>query len=342
MRKPPKRKANTENIISVPVLKVENKELKIKVPVIGKLIPREKVEIFSEVSGIMQKTNKDFLEGISFRKGELMLDINSDETRQSLKSMKSDLMNLISKALPDLKFDYPDSYKQWYDYLNNFEIDKKMVALPEPIDNREKFFISGKGIYKSYYTIESQEVRLSKYKIYAPFDGVVTNSNIKPGTLVRGGQKLGAFVKATEYELEVSLSLKDIPFVKVGDQINLYSDIISGNWKGKISRINNAIDTRTQTVLAYIAVSSSDLKEGMYLKGNIDTGKKYNAVELSRKLLIDKDKVFAVEGNCIKKIEVDVIQERADMVVVKGIKEGTIISRKTKNIHDGLKVKVAI
>ncbi len=342
MRKPPKRKASTENIISVPVIKVVNKQLNISVPVIGKLISKEKVEIFSEVSGIMQNTSNDFLEGIRFKKGELMLDINSDEARQSLKSKKSDLMNLISQALPDLKFDYPESYQQWYDYLNDFEIDNKLVALPKPVDNREKFFISGKGIYKSFYDIESQEVRLAKYRIYAPFDGVVTNSNIKPGTLVRSGQKLGEFVKATEYELEVSVSLKDIPFVKVGDQIDLYSDIVSGKWKGKISRINNAIDTRTQTVLAYIAVSSSDLKEGMYMKGNIETGKSYNAVELSRKLLVDKNKVFVVEGDKIKTLTVDVIQENSDIVVIRGIRDNTMISLKTKNIHDGLKVKVAI
>lgn len=342
MRKPPKRKAKTENIISVPVFKVQNRDMNISVPVIGKLIPKEKVEIFSEVSGIMQNTNKDFLEGISFNKGDLMISINSDEACQSLKSLKSDLMNIISKSLPDLKFDYPESYKNWYDYLNDFDIDKKLPVLPEPVNNREKFFISGKGIYKSYYSIESQEIRLAKYNIYAPFKGVVTNSNIKPGTLVRAGQKLGEFVKAREYELEVSISLKDILFVKVGDKIELCSDILPGVWNGKISRINNTIDSKTQTVLAYISVCSSDLKEGMYLKGDIKTGESFNAVELSRKLLVDDNKVFVVEGNLIRETMVDIVQQGSDIVVVRGIKDGTMISLKTKNIHDGLKVDVII
>lgn len=341
MKEPPKRKKHTEELINVTVQRVENKEVQIKIPVIGKLIPKEKVELYSEVSGVMKKTSRDFLEGIRFKKGELMLDINSDEARQSLKSAKSDLMNLISGALPDLKFDYPDSYKQWYDYLNNFNIEAQLKALPAPINNREKFFISGKGIYKSFYNIESQEVRLAKYRIYAPFDGVVTKSNIKPGTLVRGGQMLGEFVKAGEYELEVTLGLKDIPFVKVGDQINMHSEVISGNWTGKVSRINNAIDTKTQTVLAYISVNSPDLKEGMYLKGNVKTDKKYNAIEISRKLIVDKTNVFLVEGNIIKKQKINLIQENGDMVVVKGLKDNSMISLKTKNMHEGLKVIVA-
>lgn len=341
MKEPPKRKEHTEELINVTVLKVENKDVQIKVPVIGKLIPKEKVEIYSEVSGVMKNTDKDFLEGIRFRKGELMLDINSDEAKQSLKSAKSDLMNLISGALPDLKFDYPDSYKQWYDYLNNFDIESPLKDLPEPVNNREKFFISGKGIYKSFYNIESQEVRLAKYRIYAPFNGVVTKSNIKPGTLVRGGQMLGEFVKAGEYELEVTLGLRDIPFVKVGDNIELYSEVISGNWSGKVSRINNAIDTKTQTVLAYISVNSADLKEGMYLKGNVKTGNTYNAIEISRKLIVDKTNVYLVENNVVKKQEINLIQENGDMVVIKGLKDGAMISKKTKSIHEGLKVIVA-
>lgn len=342
MRKPPKRRVNKEDVITVPVMKAENKERPIVVSVIGKLSAKKKVEIYAEVSGIMKDTGKDFLEGIRYSKGELMIDINSDETAQTLKSRKSDLMNLISSALPDLKFDYPESYQNWLSYLNDFNVEGKLAQLPEPVDNREKFFISSKNIYKSYYDIESMEVRLSKYRIYVPYEGIVTMSAIKPGTLVRVGQKLGEYVNINDYELEVAVSLKNIPFLKRGDKINLQSDIIEGEWQGQISRINNTIDDKTQTVSVYISVSSANLKEGMYLKGDITTSKMYRGLELPRKLLIDSNYIYAVEGETVKKQEVEILQERADVVIVKGVEDGTLISRKTKNIHNGLKVNVAL
>ena len=43
------------------------------------------------------------------------------------------------------------------------------------------------------------EATLDKYTIKAPFNVVVTQSNINPGTLVRNGQKLGEFINTYLY-----------------------------------------------------------------------------------------------------------------------------------------------
>jgi len=342
MRKAPERRIDIDHTMKVPVIKVKNEMIDLTVPVVGKLIAKDKIEIYSEVGGVMMRSSNDFLEGIHYKKGELMIDINSEETEQSLKSRKSDLMNLISKVLPDLKFDYPESYKQWLKYLIAFDVNSKLVDLPKPVDSREKFFISGKGIYKSFYDIESLETRIAKYKIYAPFDGVITASNIKPGTLVRAGQKLGEYVKDSEYELAVSLSMNEVALVEVGDCVSLYSEELEKGWSGKLSRINYSIDSKTQTVMAYVSVSSKELKEGMFLNAEINSKRSVKGVELNRKLLQDNDMVYVIENSIVKESPIKIIQQKSNVVVIEGLTDGALLSTKTKNLHAGLEVRVSL
>jgi len=342
MKEAPERRMNVEHKINVPVIEVKNQKLNLTIPVVGRLIAKDKIEIYSEVGGIMKSNKKDFLEGIHYRKGDLMININSEEAENSLKSRKSDLMNLVSNILPDLKFDYPESYTQWLEYLNAFDVSNKIVELPKPVDSREKFYISGKGIYKSFYDIVSLETRLEKYKIYAPFDGVITACSIKPGTLVRAGQKLGEYVKESEYELAVSLSIKEVSLVEVGDVVTLTSDELRKSWRGKVSRMNSTINSKTQTVMAYVSVSSKELKEGMFLNAQIQSKKSVVGIVLNRKLLQEDNMVYIIEDSTVKEKPIRIIQQKSDVVIVEGLTDGTILSTKTKNLHAGLEVRISL
>ena len=42
--------------------------------------------------------------------------------------------------IPDLKFDYPKSYENWKNYLENFEIEKMTQPLPKSANNQEKYY----------------------------------------------------------------------------------------------------------------------------------------------------------------------------------------------------------
>ncbi len=341
MKEAPERKKEHDTKIVVPVTEVENIITQIQVPVIGRLESKQSVELFAEVSGVMEAGSKDFLEGISFKKGETLLNVNKDETYMSLMSRRSTLMNLITQVMPDLKFDFPESYTNWENYLKVFDIDSETKALPNPVNDQEKYYIAGRNIYQTYYDIKSLEIRLAKYELTAPFTGIVSMSTIKPGTLVRNGQKLGEFMNPNLYDLEAEVMLSDLSFIGIGDQVELHSEDYPGAWEGFVSRISESVDSRTQTVKVYITIEADDLKNGMFLHGNVITASQETAVELPRKLLIEDKMVFTVEGDVIHSKEVDVIQIKESTAVVKGLENGEKISQKTKGISEGMQIKVA-
>ena len=177
------------------VKEVKNGDVAINISANGNLVAKNKVDIYSEVQGVLQTTGKDFRVGVSYKKGQTLLKINNQEFYASIQSQRSSLQNLIASIMPDIRLDYPDSFESWNTYLKNFDINKTVQPLPAPKSDKEKYFITGRNIYTTFYTIKNLEARLGKYNIRAPFNGVLTEALVTNGTLVRSGQKMGELFK---------------------------------------------------------------------------------------------------------------------------------------------------
>ncbi|MEM1124127.1 MAG: HlyD family efflux transporter periplasmic adaptor subunit, partial [Bacteroidota bacterium] len=263
---PPKKEV-TETIVSreVKVRKVKNGDIRSTIEVQGSLEAYNKVDIFAEVTGALS-TNRAVKVGNYFKKGAVLLDIDREEMKLNILAQKSSLLNAITTLMPDLKIDYPESFQQWKTYIDNFDVEQSIRAFPKPLNDQEKYFIASKNLLNQYYTIKSAENRLQKYTVYAPFSGVITQSNIQPGALVRAGQKMAELMGTGTYEVKATINLEDLKFIKTGNKVNLYSDAMDGQWTGTVKRISDQIDPNTQSVIAYIGVLGKGLREGMYLR----------------------------------------------------------------------------
>ena len=320
---------------------VENGTVPIVVSANGNLTAKQRVELYAEVQGVFKRGSKLFKEGQAFRQGEIVINIDANEYAASVQSAKSNLFNQLTAVMPDLRLDYPDIYSKWQDYLTNFDMSKSTPALPELNTEKEKFFISGRGILTSYYNVKNLEQRLSKYRIAAPFSGVLTEALVTEGTLVRSGQKLGEFINPEIYELEVSISKRYTDLLKLGESVELTNLDDNTKYKGKVTRINGSIDQATQTVKAYIEVDNKNLREGMYLEANLDARKEENAIEVDRSLLLEGNRIFIVRDSVLDIIDVNPVYFSDKRVVLKDVPNGvTIMSKPLSGAYTGMAVKI--
>jgi len=338
MKKAPKEKEAVKKEIVLPVLEVRNSELDLHLSVVGKLEAYSKMEVYAEVSGILENSPKAFLEGIRFHQGEALLSISKDKFEAEVFSNRSSFMNKIANILPDLKYDYPDSYSVWEKYLKDFDVEKFIGPIPEPLNEKEKYYLAGKSVYTDYYNLKSQEEQLRKYTIKAPFNGEVIESNIKPGTLVMSGQKLGEYVNTNVFDLVVGVDLNNLHGIEAGNEVKLYSNATGQKWNGKVRRISNKIDDKTQMVNVYISVSGKGLKESMFLNADISLSHNVNGIEIPRKLLADSEHVFIVNDKKVHLQQINVIQRKENTVIIEGLPNGSLLSLKTSAIHEGLTV----
>ena len=335
----PKSKAEKEVKI-VKTDTIQNAMIPIVIPANGNLRAKRRVELFAEVSGVFRSTGKLYRAGQEYRAGETLISIDASEFYSQVQSSRSNLNNQITAIMADLRLDYPASYPQCQAYLNNWDTNSTTASLPEPVDDKEKYFITGRNIYTTYYNIKNLENRLGKYRIVAPFSGVLTEALVSEGTLVRNGQQLGEFIQTGVYEMQVSISAEFADLLEIGEQVLLKN--ISGNkeYQGEVTRVNGKVDQSSQTIIVVIEVKSDDLKEGMYLTANLDAQKIENAVQLNRSLLQNGNQIFVVKDDKLSLIDVNPVYFSDKMVVLKGLDDGAvIISQSVPGAYDGMIVK---
>ncbi|OSY87820.1 RND transporter [Tenacibaculum holothuriorum] len=320
---------------------VKNGEVPIVISANGNLVAKNKVDIYSEVQGVLESTGRDFRAGVSYRKGQTLLKINSQEFYASIQSQRSTLQNLIASIMPDIRLDYPNSFEKWNTYLKNFNINKTVQPLPTPSSDKEKYFVTGKNIYTTYYNIKNLEARLGKYSVRAPFNGILTETLVTNGTLVRSGQKMGEFIDTSVFELPLSVNGGFADILQKGKVVTLQNLEKTKTWRGKVSRINGKIDQTSQTVQVFIEVKGKDLREGMYLEANVPTKTATEAIEINRKLLVENKSVYVVRNNVLDLVSINPIHFNESSVVVKGLKNGTqLVSKAIAGAYVGMPVKI--
>ncbi|MGI9551999.1 MAG: efflux RND transporter periplasmic adaptor subunit [Aurantibacter sp.] len=320
---------------------VKNGTVPIVVPANGNLMAKSRMELYSEVQGVFRRGNKLFKTGTSYKAGEAIIRIDASEYAAGVQSAKSNLYNQVTSIMPDLRLDYPDIFPKWQAYLNGFDMAKSTPALPEMNSEREKFFISGRGILTSYYNVKNLEQRLSKYRITAPFNGVLTEALVTEGTLVRAGQKLGEFINTDVYELEVSIGKTYSDLLKVGEKVGLTNLDKTKTYAGIVSRINGRVDQASQTIKAFIEVKDENLREGMYLEANLNAKEETDAIEIDRSLLLENDQIFVVRDSILDLIDVKPVYFTDKKVVLKEVPDGiTIMSKPLMGAYTGMAVKI--
>ena len=86
---------------------------------------------------------------------------------------------------------------------------------------------------------------------------------------------------------------------------------------------------------------NKDLREGTYLEANLKARNESNAIEVSRKLLVDNKQMYIVRDSILDLIDVKPVYFSAENVVVKGIENGTLmLSKPTPGAYDGMQVKI--
>lgn len=320
---------------------VKNGVIPIVVPANGNLKAKRRVELFSEVQGVFRSGSKLFRTGQEYNAGQTLIRIDANEYYASVQSAKSNLYNLLTSIMPDLRLDYPEIYPKWQEYLNGFDLIGTTPKLPEMTSEKEKFFISGRGIISNYYNVKNLEQRLSKYNITAPFKGVLTDALVTEGTLVRVGQKLGEYINIGVYELEVSISKTYGDFLKVGKKVALFNLDKTQEYMGEVSRVNGRVDQNSQTITVFIEVSGDNLKEGQYLEANLQAKEEPNAIEIDRSLLLENNQIFVVRDSILDLIDVNPVYFTNKKVVLKDVPDSSVIIAKAlTGAYAGMLVKV--
>jgi membrane fusion protein, multidrug efflux system len=309
----------------VRVKQVAYKSHPVLIEAYGPLRAIDKIELYSEVSGVLLRTPASFREGGLVAAGNTIIRMDDTDARLALYAQRSEFLNVLLSLMPDLKIDFPDFFPLWEKYLNSLKIENDLPELPEVHEEKFRFFLAARSVFTSYYNIRKAENLLKKYDIKAPFSGVITQSLVKEGALIRAGTKLGEFTGLHIYELELAVSTRDIRFLYPGAPVTVIDESGSAEFKGVLARLDPHIDRNSQSHKVFVSLKAESLKDGMFLKAIVSGLDMDSVIMLPANALHEDHFVYLLQDSLLHYTQVELIRLDKENAYIRGLKTKDIL-----------------
>lgn len=323
----PKRNVAHQEVLYVKTQEAASTEIHPEAQYRGRVSSLENVNLSAEVSGKILAGDVPLKEGQSFKKGDLLLRIYSEDMQAALQSLRSSYLQLVSSSLPDLKIDYPEDYAKWSAFFNSIDINRTMPALPEINSEKERVFVASRNILTQYYSIKQQEVTYSKYELYAPFDGSYRTVNSEVGSVASMNMQIASLIRTDVMEVIVPVLPEKLDWITEGSTVVLKKN--NGQQvSGKIIRIADFIDPTSRSVNVYVSVknaSNASLLEGEFVEAFFTGAESISGMLVPREAMVSDKSMYVIEDGHLSEKDVQVIDRQEDFYVIRGFEEGEIL-----------------
>lgn len=268
----------------------------------GRVRALEQVSLTPEVTGTVKGSGFALRKGTSFRKGQVLMRIDSRQALYAVQSTVSDLQNALAALLPELKVDMPDAYERWSAFFNQVE-GTTLPDIPETSSEREKLLVTRYNVYKLYYTAGTQKVTLGKHTLRAPFTGTVEDASVYPASMARAGSPVATISRTDIMEIELALTQQEAGMVERGAAVALRAEGLPDTIRATVHRVGEALDERMQTVPVFVRVTGAvkaGLRPGMYATATITSEAIAHAQKIPRKALHNGVRVYTVEDGALQ------------------------------------------
>src|ERR1700675_864231 len=119
--------------------------------------------------------------------------------------------------------------------------------------------------------------------VKAPIGGLVVEQDVSAGQVIQPGTTQCFMISdiSTVWVL-VNIYQKDLPYIRVGDQVAIQTDTYPGVFRGRISYVAASLDPNTRTLQARIDTNNPGerLQKDMYVVATVNAGNIANAIAL--------------------------------------------------------------
>ncbi|OIO68818.1 MAG: efflux transporter periplasmic adaptor subunit [Zetaproteobacteria bacterium CG1_02_49_23] len=307
--------ANGQPPATVTAVEVKRELWQQQLTAVGNLRAVQGVDISSEISGMVKKVY--FQSGDSVKKGDLLVELNSDEELAQLQSLQA------SRKLAEITLGR-DRQQLKVHAISQAQLDASQAALTNAQAQALR-----------------QQAVIDKKSIRAPFDGRLGVSRINEGQFINPAEAIVSLQNSQSLYVDFNLPQKHVAELKVGQSISVYStqekDI---RIDGFISAINAKVDSNTRNVLVEGKIDNQGgtLLPGMFVNVSIHIGEpkswltlpqtaiSYNAYG-STLFIATKEKDSATDAKSVaQQVFVKTGDKRGDQVaVLEGLSEGDMV-----------------
>lgn len=281
---------------TVDVVLIEPTDVIRVISIPGTILANEEVQLFSEVSGRIQKIA--FKEGQMVQKGSLLVQIDSD----ILKAQRRKLLVDLSLAIKD-------------------EIRKKNLFQGQGI-SEEEYERSASNLASIQADIELIDVQISKATIKAPFTGRIGLRKVSEGAFINSSTLITTLVQEDPIKVEFSVSERYASAIKIGQTISFKLDQNKKEYEAKVYAYESVINAGTRMITVRASLKNDgNLIPGAYVSIQYNLGMEKQAFMVPTQSIVPVLKgqnIFVERNGKAIEIPVEIGIRTADKVQVIG------------------------
>lgn len=281
--------------------KVERQDLSTSITATGTIEPVTKVEVGTQVSGIIDKIYVDYNSEV--KKGQIIAELDKTNLLSELASAKSNLANAQS-SLNYQKSNYEryqTLYKKGLISANDFENAKLSYEQAVQQVNVQK------------QSVQKAQTNLGYATITSPIDGVVLSREVEEGQTVAAAMSTPTLFyiaqDLTDMRVIADIDEADIGGVKEGQRVTFQVDAYPDDvFEGKVTQVRQNATTESNVVTYEVVISAPNeqlkLKPGLTANVTIYTSERKGVLTVSNKALrFTPNEALLQEGQTIEKGE---------------------------------------
>ena len=252
-----KESASTSVADSVEVFTLKKEAVSKTFSLPAELLPWERAEVYAKVEGYVRELKADI--GDRVRKNDVLIILDAPEVTANYAKSSADLQAAQSRYRTSL-----DVYKRTV----NAGKEKGAVSESE-LERVKNQMLSDSAIYEAARSGANAYSQLKNYLVIrAAFDGIITQRNIDPGTLV-GKEQKPMIVLENINKLRLRVAVPEAYTSAMPESTSIFFTVDaqpSKKYSAILARKSNQIDEKTRTELWEFEVANADkeLKSGMY------------------------------------------------------------------------------
>lgn len=306
------------------VLKLIPSDYQVYLQTQGVVRPRTETNLTSTLSGSVKFISPQLQDGAFFKKGDLLLELNSKDYATNIVTAKASLAR-AEAALAQEQATAAQALRNWQDI--GFDEAPNDLVLRKP-----QLKEANANVAAQQALLDQANRELARTKIYAPFDGRIRENHIGPGETVSTNNPL-AEIYATDYaEIRLPLSARQLNQISINEQGNQaipvqLTDALNAEnktiWKAVVKHVEGELDevSRELNVIAHIPdpfgteKQHAPLRMNQPVKASITAKVIKNTHEIDRKHLYGANEILIVEGDIITRKKINIVWSTQNSVI---------------------------